>query len=140
VRDFGFEMMGVFPYSQEPGTPMGRMSGQTPEEVKQARVEELMLTQQQVAFARNENLVGSKVRALVDRVEPGKPGMRASARMCAARHQGQAPDIDSVIFVQSKDARPGEFIDVKLTDYQAYDLIGVHQLPANNALPVLANQ
>ena len=27
VKDFGFDMMGVFPYSQEPGTPMGRMDG-----------------------------------------------------------------------------------------------------------------
>src|SRR5207302_10384788 len=34
VRDFGFDMMGVFPYSQEPGTPMGRMQGQLPDEVK----------------------------------------------------------------------------------------------------------
>src|SRR3954463_3746235 len=43
VKDFGFDMMGVFPYSAEPGTPMGRMEGQVDEDVKQARVEELML-------------------------------------------------------------------------------------------------
>ena len=35
VKDFGFDMMGVFPYSQEPGTPMGRMSDQIPDDVKQ---------------------------------------------------------------------------------------------------------
>src|ERR687893_2533970 len=39
VRDFGFDMMGVFPYSLEPGTPMGRMEDQVPDEVKQQRVE-----------------------------------------------------------------------------------------------------
>src|SRR5205814_2669121 len=33
VRDFGFEMMGVFSYSQEPGTAMGRMDGQIPDAV-----------------------------------------------------------------------------------------------------------
>src|SRR6185437_957659 len=43
VKDFGFDMMGVFPYSQEPGTPMGRMTDQLPDELKKARVEELML-------------------------------------------------------------------------------------------------
>src|SRR5207244_5729790 len=48
VKDFGFDMMGVFPYSQEPGTPMGRMDGQLPDSVKQSRVEELMLAQQNV--------------------------------------------------------------------------------------------
>src|SRR5204862_4124064 len=52
VKEFGFDMMGVFPFSQEAGTPMGRMEGQLPEEVKKARVEELMLVQQQVAFAK----------------------------------------------------------------------------------------
>src|SRR6266576_7218077 len=35
VKDFGFEMMGVFPYSAEPGTPMGRMTDQLPDKVKQ---------------------------------------------------------------------------------------------------------
>jgi ribosomal protein S12 methylthiotransferase len=37
VKDFGFDMMGVFPYSAEPGTPMGKMPGQLPDEVKKAR-------------------------------------------------------------------------------------------------------
>ena len=41
VRDFKFDMMGVFPYSPEPGTPMGRLQNQVPDKVKQARVEEL---------------------------------------------------------------------------------------------------
>src|SRR5262249_33093933 len=41
VREFGFDMMGVFPYSQEPGTPMAKMEDQLPDEVKRQRVEEL---------------------------------------------------------------------------------------------------
>jgi ribosomal protein S12 methylthiotransferase len=58
VRDFGFDMMGVFPFSAEPGTPMGRMTGQIPDDVKQARVEQLMLAQQEVAFAKARDTVG----------------------------------------------------------------------------------
>src|SRR5262249_56191398 len=54
VKEFGFDMMGVFPYSAEPGTSMGRMSDQIPDEVKQQRVEELMLAQQQIAFRKAE--------------------------------------------------------------------------------------
>src|SRR3978361_801417 len=30
IKDFGFDMLGVFPYSPEPGTPMGRMTEQLP--------------------------------------------------------------------------------------------------------------
>src|SRR5881227_1555040 len=37
VQDFGFDMMGVFPYSQEPGTPMGRMEDQVPDSIKKQR-------------------------------------------------------------------------------------------------------
>src|SRR3982751_717633 len=50
VKDFGFDMMGVFPYSPEPGTPMGRMDGQVPDDVKKARVEGLMVTEQEGGF------------------------------------------------------------------------------------------
>src|SRR5688572_8606678 len=67
VRDFGFEMMGVFPFSPEPGTPMGRMGGQVPDDVKQARVEELMLAQQDVVFARAKAQVGKTIEVLIDR-------------------------------------------------------------------------
>src|SRR5215218_5239709 len=40
VKDFGFDMMAVFPFSAEPGTPMGRMDAQIPDDVKKSRVEE----------------------------------------------------------------------------------------------------
>src|SRR5438093_12037827 len=58
VRDFGFDMMGVFPFSPEPGTAMGKMPDQIADDVKQARVEEPLLTQQQVAFENAKSMVG----------------------------------------------------------------------------------
>src|SRR5688572_15088603 len=64
VREFGFDMMGVFPYSQEPGTPMARMDGQLPDKIKQERVAELMLTQQEVAFAKAKSMKGRKIEVL----------------------------------------------------------------------------
>jgi ribosomal protein S12 methylthiotransferase len=62
VKDFGFDMMGVFPLQPRAGTPMGRMADQLPEDVKQARVEELMLAQQEVAFAKAKATVGQRSR------------------------------------------------------------------------------
>ena len=118
VADFGFEMMGVFPYSQEPGTPMARLPDQIPDAVKQARVEELMLTQQQVAFAKSRQMVGQTIDVLIDRcagrdVEDG----------FVARSIHQAPDIDSVTFVHGENLHPGQLVSVKVTDFQAYDLV-----------------
>jgi ribosomal protein S12 methylthiotransferase len=118
VRDFGFDMMGVFPYSREPGTPMGRMEGQVPDDVKQARVEELMLAQQEVAFAKARSMVGKTIEVLVDRAAG-----RDEEDGFVARSQSQAPDIDSVVFVHGDDLHPGKMVDVKVTDYQAYDLV-----------------
>jgi ribosomal protein S12 methylthiotransferase len=119
VRDFGFEHMGVFPYSPEPGTPMGRNEHQHDDATKQAWVEELMLTQQDVVFARNEARKGELMRVMIER-----PAGRDLEDGVVARGTHQAPDIDSVVFVESgKKLTPGDFVDVKITDYQAYDLV-----------------
>src|SRR4051812_33847522 len=88
VRDFGFDMMGVFPYSPEPGTPMGKMDGQLSDDVKQRRVEELMLAQQEVAFARAEATVGRTIEVLIDR-----PAAAGEEGNYVARSRAQAPGI-----------------------------------------------
>jgi ribosomal protein S12 methylthiotransferase len=118
VKDFGFDMMGVFPFSPEPGTPMGRMDGQVPDEVKQRRVEELMLAQQEVAFAKAEAMVGNTIEVLIDR-----PAGRDAEDGWVARSAAQAPDIDSVTFVNGERIHAGQLVSVKVTDYKAYDLI-----------------
>ncbi len=118
VKDFGFDMMGVFPYSPEPGTPMGRMEGQLPDDVKQARVEELMLAQQEVAFAKSKAQVGQTIPVLIER-----PAGRDAEDGWVARGTSQAPDIDSVTFVHGRGLHAGQLVDVKVTDFQAYDLV-----------------
>jgi ribosomal protein S12 methylthiotransferase len=129
VKDFGFEMMGVFPYSPEPGTPMGRMEDQVPDDVKQARVEELMLAQQDVAFAKAKSTVGQTLEVMIDR--PSKDHY-------IARSTAQAPDIDSVVYVSSKKLHPGQFVNVEVTDFQAYDLVARIPKSKSRKLTVLA--
>jgi ribosomal protein S12 methylthiotransferase len=126
VKDFGFDMMGVFPYSPEPGTPMGRMGDQIPDDVKQARVEELMLAQQDVAFARAERMKGQTLDVLIDR-----PAGRDEEDGWVARSSFQAPDIDSATFVHGKGLHAGQLVQVKVTDYQGYDLVA--ELPKPKA-------
>jgi ribosomal protein S12 methylthiotransferase len=120
VRDFGFDMMGVFPFSPEPGTPMGRMDGQLSDDVKKARVEELMLAQQEIAFARAKSTVGKSIDVLIDR-----PAGRDIEDGYVGRSTAQAPDIDSVTFVHTRgtELHAGQMLSVKVTDFQAYDLV-----------------
>jgi ribosomal protein S12 methylthiotransferase len=132
VRDFGFDMMGVFAYSQEPGTPMGRMDGQVPDEVKQQRVEELMLTQQQVAFRKAAALKGKTIEVLVDR-----PAGRDAEDGWVTRSHAQAPDIDSITVVHAEGLHPGQIVDVKVTGSQGYDLVAEVRRKRSRSLTVV---
>jgi ribosomal protein S12 methylthiotransferase len=133
VKDFGFDMMGVFPYSPEPGTPMGRMTDQLPDDVKQTRVEELMLAQQEVAFAKARRMKGQQIEVLIDR-----PAGRDEEDGWVARSRAQAPDIDSVTFVHGKGLHAGQIANVKVTDFQAYDLVAEVAKPkASRSLSVV---
>jgi ribosomal protein S12 methylthiotransferase len=130
VRDFGFDMMGVFPYSAEPGTAMGRMEGQIPNEVKKDRVEELMLTQQEVAFAKARAKVGGKVEVLIDRraEEEGR---------WIGRTSGQAPDIDSVTFVEGGGLHAGKLVTAKVVGSRGYDLVAEVSTKRSRSLKVV---
>ena len=123
VKDRDFDHLGVFPYSAEPGTPMGRMTDQVGEKVKQEWVEEIMLAQQDNVFARNERRITETVDVLVDR-----PAGRDLEDGYVARTQGQAPDIDSCVFLASpRKLVPGEIVKAQITDFQNYDLVA--QIP-----------
>ncbi len=135
VKGFGFEMMGVFAYSSEPGTPMHRMEGQLPDAVKRQRVEELMLAQQQVAFARAQAMAGETVEVLIDSPLPGDQRFGFSGRSAA-----QAPDVDSVIKVRGTDLHPGELIKVKVLGRDGYDLLGEVPRKRSKSLAVVESR
>ncbi len=132
VKDFGFDMMGVFPFSAEPGTPMGRMDDQIEDDVKKERVEELMLVQQKVAFAKAKKMVGKTIEVLIDR-----PAGRDEEDGFVGRSAGQAPEIDSSVFVHGAELHAGKMVDVKVTDFQAYDLVGEVSRKKGRSLAVM---
>lgn len=110
-----FDALGCFRFYAESGTKAARLPGQIPDEVKQQRLDELMLTQQKIAFAKNQNRIGRTLRCLVDSVDRDGSGR--------ARFYGQAPEIDSVCIIRDCPARPGQFIDAKVVAAQDYDLV-----------------
>jgi ribosomal protein S12 methylthiotransferase len=126
VRDFGFDAMGVFPYSLEPDTPAGRMKEQLNDGLKQERADALMEIQQQVAFDRADAVKGKRFDVMID--DYGRDGVYP------ARHMGQAPEIDSVTYVVGGEFDPGDIVNVKCTGRDDYDLIAE---PVTTGLPVL---
>ena len=110
-----FDALGCFKFYAESGTAAAQMPGKVPEKVKQQRLEELMLNQQKIAFAKNKNRIGSKLTCLVDSVDGDK--------LSRGRFYGQAPDIDSVCIIKKRSAKPGEFINAKVVGTKDYDLL-----------------
>jgi len=110
-----FDALGAFTYYAEQGTAAAKMANQVPEEIKQQRFDELMLTQQKIVFEKNKNKVGSELLCLVDSVDQQGCGI--------ARYYGQAPEIDSVCKINNCHAAAGKFIKTKVADYDNYDLI-----------------
>lgn len=126
VGEFGFDAMGCFPYSDEDGTPAHKMKGHLPSEVIQSRVEAIMLAQQEVAFKRAAALRGQEMRVMIDGF--GRDGVYP------ARHQGQAPDVDSVTYIEGGEYDPGAMVTVRCTGHREYDLLA---RPVGNSLPIL---
>ncbi len=110
IKRTRFERLGVFCYSQEEGSRAAKMEGQLPQKVKAARYKKAMKLQQRIAREISEAQVGKIVRALTD-------------QPLVARAAADAPDIDGRILL-TKPAPVGEFIDVRITGTQVYDLIG----------------
>ena len=105
-----FERLGVFTYSQEEGSRAAKMDGQLSPKVKTARYRGAMKLQQRIAREISAAQVGRTLRALVD-------------QPLVARGEVDAPDIDGRVLL-SRPAPVGEFIDVKITGTQVYDLVG----------------
>ncbi len=111
IREAKFERLGVFRYSQEEGTRGAKMDGQIPPKVKQARWHRLMALQQEIAADVSKGYVGQTLKVLVE--EPG-----------VARGEADAPDIDGRVYVP-RELPVGEFVEVKITGYQDYDLLAL---------------
>ncbi len=118
VAEQKFERVGVFPYSLEPGTPAEKLDGHMPEEVKQARVAGVMEVQQQIAFAYADKQIGKELAVVIDGPDP------EFANHFRGRTYADSPDIDCEVRVKGKNLRSGDFIKVKVTAADGYDLAG----------------
>lgn len=118
VQEMQFDRLGVFPYSQEEDTPAAEMPDQVPEKVKQDRRDTIMALQQQIAFAKNEAQIGRVLDVMVE-------GRLPEDNVYITRTYMDAPEVDGYVFVSTDwDLMSGDFLKVKITDADEYDLIG----------------
>ena len=116
-RDMRFDRMGAFTFSPEEDTAAALMDGQIPEEEKKRRLDLLMSQQAGISRERNEARVSTVCRVLVTGRQAG---------LYTGRSAWEAPDADGIIRFEAKQTlKPGDFVDVRLTKAEPYDLIGV---------------
>jgi len=116
VAEYAFDRMGVFPYSPEDGTEAEQMPGQIPEPVKVARIDELMNLQREIAFEKNNLLIGQKRRVIIDAIDADGTGL--------GRTNGDCPEIDQEVLVTGANVSAGSLYDVLIESADGYDLHG----------------
>jgi len=115
VRWARFDALGCFKFYAESGTPAAEMPGQIPEHIKDKRREQLMLVQQEIAFAKNKSRIGTDLTCLIDSLE--------NDGTVRGRFYGQAPDIDGVCIIENCSTQPGCFINTRVVATKDYDLV-----------------
>jgi len=120
VEEMRFDHVGVFTYSHEEGTTAHAMVDDVPAVLKKQRQAKLMRLQKKIVAARQRDRVGQQVRLLVD-------GPSSDHELVLrARIEGQAPDIDPVVFLTDCDPSelsPGQFLTAEIVSSRDYDLV-----------------
>jgi ribosomal protein S12 methylthiotransferase len=120
IQKHPLDNVGIFKFSLEKEAYAAKMGNQISEEIKQDRFERLVLAQKAVVSERNQQMIGKKVKAIVEGFHPD------SEMLLRARYSGQCPEIDGQIIINDgrKVAAFGKLYEVEITDATDYDLIG----------------
>ena len=94
------------------------MEGQVPEEIKEARRDEIMELQQEISFDKGNDRIGQEVLVMIE-------GKVADENAYVGRTYRDAPNVDGLIFINTnEELLSGDFARVKVTGALDYDLIG----------------
>ena len=131
VKKQRFDRMGAFAYCEEEGTyAANHYKDDIPQALKEQRLDELMLIQEQIAAEKSEQKVGTVQRVIIDRRE---------GDYFIGRTQADSPEVDCEVLikveglelrvesrskVKSNKLKVGEFYDVRITGFEGVDLYG----------------
>lgn len=119
VDECEFDRLGVFTYSPEEGTPAAGYEDQVDGELAAKWRDEIMELQQEISYEKNQELIGSVQRVLIE-------GYLVEDDVYVGRTYRDAPGVDGIVFVSAPyELMSGSFVDVKITEANEYDLTGV---------------
>ena len=116
VEEMKFDKVGVFPFSLESGTPAEKLDGVIDEEIRKARADEIMALQQQISLDCGRKKIGKTLEVVCERqLRDGR---------YEGRSEGDAPEIDGTVVFEGDNIKPGDYVNVYITDASEYDLEG----------------
>ena len=118
TRDVRFDRMGAFAYSEEEGTYAAEhYTDDVPLEVKQERLDRIMLLQEEISTAINAQKVGNTYKVIIDRVE---------GEYYIGRTEHDSPEVDGEVLIHRDNGtlQIGAFYQVEVTSADEYDLYG----------------
>lgn len=115
VEEYKFDRLGVFQYSEEEDTAAFNLNNDVPEQTKQDRADKLMMLQQQISYANNQNKIGNTFKVIIDRLENGQ---------FIGRTEFDSPEVDNEVIISenSNALKIGEFYNVEVTKADFFDL------------------
>ena len=118
VQKARFDRMGAFAYSEEEGTYAAETyEDSIPQEVKQARLDELMAIQQGISAELSNAKIGQEYKVIIDRKE---------GEYYIGRTQFDSPEVDPEVLIKADGKRlfSGRFYQVRITNADDFDLFG----------------
>ena len=118
VQKARFDRMGAFAYSEEEGTYAAETyEDSIPQEVKQARLDELMAIQQGISAELSQAKIGQEMKVIIDRKE---------GEYYIGRTQFDSPEVDPEVLIKADGKRlfSGRFYNVRITNADDFDLYG----------------
>lgn len=122
VKDFlqrwEFDHAGFFVYSDEEEAPSHGLTDKVKGRIAKAREKELIRIQNDISRKKLKAMIGKTVPVLVEGVSP------ETEHLLIGRTEGQAPEIDGVVYINDGTAMPGEMVQVLISDSDINDLVG----------------
>lgn len=114
IAEAQLDRVGCFKYSPVKGAQANELPNAVPEEIKEERYHRFMQLQAEISYNKLRQKIGSTQQILVDEI---------SDERIVARSKSDAPEIDGLVYLpKTPGVKPGDFINVRITDSDDYDL------------------
>lgn len=114
LEEVRFDRVGVFTYSHEENTSAYALTDTLSSAEKEKRAQEIMEVQQEISYARNQELLGREMDILIDRYEAGR---------YIGRSEYDSVEVDNEVIIQtSRELTAGSFVKARISKAYDYDL------------------